>query len=284
MAVLLKGKQKVRYILRNKILIVKILGRYRLRAYTQGLDSPGWRERSFEKELARWRLFYASTAASQHGGERFLRDVDKKQGGEREGAAPSREPTGTMVWHIALSSTRRCSSLTRAPSHVVYLSRPVTLDLPLLSPEIIVDRRIQWNHAARYPPGWEIWTFSWNVGATRRSYSNVTPRQPDSYRSAKVFLWKHPTVFQRRCALPTLQSSDIVAVVFLIVVVLVLVFDVFDIVVAGIAIVAGFLFLPSTSFLGDIFIMFVVFLLVSSGYSYFHSLFCHRSLPKENSS
>lgn len=94
---LLKGKQKVRYILRNEILIVKILGRYRLRAYTQGLDSPGWRERSFEKELARWRLFYASTAASQHDGGRFLRDVDKKQGGEREGAAPSREPTGTMV-------------------------------------------------------------------------------------------------------------------------------------------------------------------------------------------
>lgn len=43
-------------------------------------------------------------------GRSFLRDVDKKRGGER--GATAGEPKGTMVWHIALSSPRRCSDLT----------------------------------------------------------------------------------------------------------------------------------------------------------------------------
>lgn len=64
-----------------------------------------------------------------------------------------------MVWHIALSSPRRCSDLTELAgwrrSPFVYLSPP-TLDILVSSPDLS-PRRVQWNYDI---PKREIWTFS----------------------------------------------------------------------------------------------------------------------------
>lgn len=119
---------------------------------------------------------------------RFLRGVDKKQGGEREGTGGGRSNEGQWFdispchRHGVASSDHHHHPPTHSTSSRTYLGR-LRFVSRLLSPEIIADRRgFNETAALSFPPSFEQEKYEeWN--AWNAWHSNVIQR--DIYRSSR---------------------------------------------------------------------------------------------------